>query len=69
MKFLLPAVTTLACLAQSTQAATWYFLRYYSASGQKFTGLTGEMVVPKLPKAGTYYLYVLEAPLHPKPKH
>ncbi|KAK7716611.1 hypothetical protein SLS57_006639 [Botryosphaeria dothidea] len=57
MKFLLPAVTTLACLAQSTQAATWYFLRYYSASGQKFTGLTGEMVVPKLPKAGTYYLW------------
>ncbi|KAL1635795.1 hypothetical protein SLS56_001490 [Neofusicoccum ribis] len=45
-------------LAQSALAADWYFLRYYTASSsQKFTSFTGEMVIPTLPKAGTYYLW------------
>lgn len=38
-------------------AATWYFLRYYTPSGAKFTSFSGEMVIPALPQAGTYYLW------------
>ncbi|KAK0663286.1 hypothetical protein DIS24_g1299 [Lasiodiplodia hormozganensis] len=58
MKFqLLSTLAALSTLALPTQAATWYFLRYYSASGQKFTELSGEMVVPKLPSASVYYLW------------
>lgn len=52
--------TVLALLAAApgpAQAATWYFLRYYTKSGQKFIGLTGEMIVPNLPRAGVYYLW------------
>ncbi|KAI1846659.1 hypothetical protein JX265_009038 [Neoarthrinium moseri] len=49
----------LSFLAFSGQAsaATWYFLRYYTPSGAKFTSFSGEMVIPALPKAGTYYLW------------
>lgn len=46
-----------SCLAGPASAATWYFLRYYTPSGAKFTSLSGEMVIPTLPKAGTYYLW------------
>lgn len=38
-------------------AATWYFLRYYTPSGANFTSFSGEMVIPELPQAGTYYLW------------
>lgn len=58
MKFqLLSTLAAMSTLALPTQAATWYFLRYYSASGQKFTELSGEMVVPTLPSASVYYLW------------
>ncbi|KAK6958398.1 hypothetical protein Daesc_001197 [Daldinia eschscholtzii] len=43
--------------AGHASAATWYFLRYYPASGEKFTSFSGEMTIPPLPKAGTYYLW------------
>ncbi|KAK3328534.1 hypothetical protein B0T19DRAFT_356973 [Cercophora scortea] len=43
--------------AGQATAATWYFLRYFAPSGASFTGLTGQMVVPTLPKAATYYLW------------
>ncbi|KAL0259115.1 hypothetical protein SLS55_006620 [Diplodia seriata] len=57
MRFLLPTLTALSALALPTQAATWYFLRYYTASGQSFTELSGELVVPTLPSAAYYYLW------------
>lgn len=44
-------------LASPAAAATWYFLEYNTPSGAKFTGFSGEMVIPKLQKAGTYYLW------------
>ena len=51
------AFLVLSYLAGPASAATWYFLRYYTPSGAKFTSLSGEMVIPTLPKAGTYYLW------------
>ncbi|KAK1483489.1 hypothetical protein CTAM01_13369 [Colletotrichum tamarilloi] len=50
-------VLPLLFLANPVSAVTWYFLRYYPASGQKFTSLSGEMVIPSLPRAGVYYLW------------
>ncbi|KAI0597389.1 hypothetical protein F4775DRAFT_559978 [Biscogniauxia sp. FL1348] len=47
----------LLALAGQASAATWYFLRYYPASGQKFTSFSGVMSIPSLPQAGTYYLW------------
>jgi hypothetical protein len=44
-------------LVSSTQAATWYFLRYNLPSSQAFLSFSGTMSIPKLPKAGTYYLW------------
>lgn len=38
-------------------ATTWYFLRYYTPSGAKFTSFSGDMIIPTLPEAGTYYLW------------
>lgn len=43
--------------ARGASAATWYFIRYYTPSGAKFTSFSGDMVVPTLPKAGIYYLW------------
>ncbi len=37
--------------------ATWYFLRFNPPSGAKFTELSGQMVVPPIPRAATYYLW------------
>lgn len=51
------ALLALCYLTGPASAATWYFLRYYTPSGAKFTSLSGEMVIPTLPKAGTYYLW------------
>ncbi|KAI0006339.1 hypothetical protein F4779DRAFT_596837 [Xylariaceae sp. FL0662B] len=48
---------SLLAFAGQTSAATWYFLRYYPASGQKFTSFSGELTIPSLPRAGTYYLW------------
>jgi hypothetical protein len=47
----------LLLLASPATAATWYFLRYYTPSGAKFTGFSGAMVIPRLPRAGIYYLW------------
>ncbi|KAI8962923.1 hypothetical protein F5Y11DRAFT_170816 [Daldinia sp. FL1419] len=55
--FLAVLVVSLLVFAGDASAATWYFLRYYPASGQKFTSFSGEMTIPSLPKAGTYYLW------------
>ena len=38
-------------------AVTWHFLRYYPPSSAKFTHFSGQMVVPPLPRAATYYLW------------
>ncbi|KAI0129615.1 hypothetical protein BJ170DRAFT_617007 [Xylariales sp. AK1849] len=48
---------TLLAFSGQTSAATWYFLRYYTPSGANFTSFSGEMVIPTLPQAGTYYLW------------
>lgn len=48
---------TLLGFASQASAATWYFLRYYTPSGAKFTSFSGQMVIPPLPQAGTYYLW------------
>lgn len=39
------------------EAATWYFLRYYAPTGSRFTSFSGTMVIPRLPRAGVYYLW------------
>lgn len=43
--------------AGQSSAATWYFLRYYTPSGAEFTSFSGDLVIPALPQAGTYYLW------------
>ncbi|KAK0616117.1 hypothetical protein B0T17DRAFT_497315 [Bombardia bombarda] len=43
--------------AGPASAVSWYFLRYYAPSGASFTAFTGQMVVPTLPRAATYYLW------------
>ncbi|KAI0126090.1 hypothetical protein BJ170DRAFT_459908 [Xylariales sp. AK1849] len=55
---LLAAVSfALLAFAGQASAATWYFLRYVTPSNAKFTSFSGEMVIPTLPQAGTYYLW------------
>ncbi|KAK8229168.1 hypothetical protein HDK77DRAFT_447158 [Phyllosticta capitalensis] len=50
--------TILLTLPTPSLAVSWYYLRYYpSSSSQSFTALSGQMVVPALPRAGTYYLW------------
>ncbi|KAF2656216.1 hypothetical protein K491DRAFT_597371 [Lophiostoma macrostomum CBS 122681] len=56
LHLLLPLLTILLHLPPST-AATWYFLRYNLPTTQSFLSLSGTMTIPKLPKAGTYYLW------------
>lgn len=46
----------LALLAGEANAVSWYFLRYYPASGQKFTSFSGTMTIPTQPKAATVSL-------------
>jgi hypothetical protein len=48
---------TLLAFTGQASAATWYFLRYYTPSGAQFTSFSGDMVIPELPQAGTYYLW------------
>ncbi|KAJ8120628.1 hypothetical protein O1611_g10319 [Lasiodiplodia mahajangana] len=38
-------------------AVSWYFLRYYPASGQKFTSFSGTMTIPTQPNAATIYVW------------
>lgn len=54
--FLLTLLVTFLFGATS-YAATWNFLRYNLPSSQQFLSLSGTMVIPKLQKAGTYYLW------------
>ncbi|KAF2140288.1 uncharacterized protein K452DRAFT_319799 [Aplosporella prunicola CBS 121167] len=53
----LATLLPIALSARSVSAATWYFLRYNTPTDSKFTGLSGELVVPELPAAATYYLW------------
>jgi hypothetical protein len=57
MKLFTLLSTLLAICCHPVSAATWYFLRYYTPSGQQFTSFSGDLVIPTLPKAGTYYLW------------
>lgn len=50
-------VLSLLAFASQASAATWYFLRYYTPSGASFTSFSGDMVIPTLPRAATYYLW------------
>ncbi|KAF1996536.1 hypothetical protein P154DRAFT_311205 [Amniculicola lignicola CBS 123094] len=54
---LLPTLFLLLSLLSSTHAATWYFLRYNLPSSQSFTSFSGTLAIPRLPKAGVYYLW------------
>lgn len=54
---LFPLVLALAALLSPASAATWYFLRYNLPSSQAFLSFSGTMQIPRLPKAGTYYLW------------
>jgi hypothetical protein len=38
-------------------AASWYFLRYLAPPGHQFTSLSGNVVIPSLPKVGVSYLW------------
>ncbi|KAI0410997.1 hypothetical protein F5X98DRAFT_71451 [Xylaria grammica] len=48
---------SLLALAGQATAVSWYFLRYYPASGQKFTSFSGTMTVPTQPQAATIYVW------------
>ncbi|KAF2114430.1 hypothetical protein BDV96DRAFT_647136 [Lophiotrema nucula] len=54
---LVPLIISLSALLSPANTATWYFLRYNLPSSQAFLSFSGTMVIPKLPKAGTYYLW------------
>ncbi|KAI1302528.1 hypothetical protein F5Y03DRAFT_210892 [Xylaria venustula] len=56
---MLLTVLFLSLLAFTGQASavTWYFLRYYPASGQKFTSFSGTMSIPTQPAAATIYVW------------
>ncbi|KAL7628405.1 hypothetical protein AAE478_002607 [Parahypoxylon ruwenzoriense] len=54
---LVALIFSFLAFAGHASAATWYFLRYYPASGQQFTSFSGEMTIPALPRAGVYYLW------------
>jgi hypothetical protein len=54
---LIPLLVVALIQATPAAAVTWYFLRYYTPSGANFTTFSGEMVVPELPEAATYYLW------------
>ncbi|KAF2449860.1 hypothetical protein P171DRAFT_469786 [Karstenula rhodostoma CBS 690.94] len=54
---LLTLLFAIATLLSPAWAATWYFLRYNLPSSQAFLSFSGTMQIPKLPKAGTYYLW------------
>ncbi|KAI1747494.1 hypothetical protein F4782DRAFT_420905 [Xylaria castorea] len=56
MLFTTLLIGLLAFASQAT-AVSWYFLRYYPASGQKFTSFSGTMTVPTQPKAATIYVW------------
>ncbi|KAI0018403.1 hypothetical protein F4780DRAFT_771772 [Xylariomycetidae sp. FL0641] len=49
--------TSLLAFTGPAMAQSWYFLRYYPASGQEFTGFSGTMLIPAIPQAATYYLW------------
>ncbi|KAF1958365.1 hypothetical protein CC80DRAFT_469354 [Byssothecium circinans] len=53
----LSIILTLFALLSPTSAATWYFLRYYLPSTQSFLSFSGTMTIPRLPRAGIYYLW------------
>lgn len=48
------AASLFACRAA---AATWYFLRFHTPPGAKFIALSGDMLIPALPRPGVYYLW------------
>ncbi|KAF2712844.1 hypothetical protein K504DRAFT_461413, partial [Pleomassaria siparia CBS 279.74] len=50
-------LAALAYLCTTAHAATWYFLRYNLPSTQSFLSFSGTLAIPKLPRAGTYYLW------------
>ncbi|MCJ1441040.1 MAG: hypothetical protein MMC23_001526 [Stictis urceolatum] len=50
-------VLVFLCSIARVRAATWYFLTYHPPPGGQFTGFSGTMHIPTLPKAGTYYLW------------
>ncbi|KAI1323449.1 hypothetical protein F5Y16DRAFT_425187 [Xylariaceae sp. FL0255] len=55
--FAITLFISLLAFAAHANATLWYFLRYYPASGQQFTSMSGDMAIPTLPGAGTYYLW------------
>ncbi|WWC87616.1 uncharacterized protein L201_002506 [Kwoniella dendrophila CBS 6074] len=47
----------LTLLVISVVAVEWHVLEFDTAANQQFIGLSGDMVVPPLPRAATYYLW------------
>ena len=52
-------LATLVCLGVSSIAGAkeWHATQFYTDPGQGYIQLSGEMVVPRLPRAGVYYLW------------
>ncbi|KAI1816970.1 hypothetical protein GGS20DRAFT_583011 [Poronia punctata] len=48
---------SLLAFANQAYAVSWYFLRYYPASGQRFTSFSGNLVTPNQPNAATIYVW------------
>ena len=56
-RLLLPLFAFIAFFAARSLAVTWYTLTYWAPTGGQFTGFSGDMHIPSLPNAGTYYLW------------
>lgn len=55
---LLPTLLTFGViLAPIARAVEWHVLEYFVAGDQQITSYSGQMVVPPIPKAATYYLW------------
>ena len=51
------SISLLGLLLPAARATTWYYVTFNPPSGEYFTSLSGNMVAPTLPSAGTYYLW------------
>lgn len=51
------SLSTILALASTAIATDWHFLTWEPASGEQFIGFSGDMVVPDLPEAATYYVW------------
>lgn len=58
MVAIIPSLIIGGCIFSTiVQAVEWHVLEYFVADDQNITSYAGQMVVPPIPKAATYYLW------------